>query len=85
VDVRWDSKLPAYFTNVLYCEHFNNLTVDGLTGTAGPNSPISEAIISLHNGKNASIKDLKVPAALPLGRKRLFHENVTDLTTNTNK
>jgi polygalacturonase len=85
VDVQWESNVPAYFTNVLYCEHFNNLTVDGLTGNAGPNSPVSEAVVSLHNGKSANIKGLKTPAALPAGRQLLVHQNVSGLVTDTGK
>ncbi|HEY4323285.1 MAG TPA: glycosyl hydrolase family 28 protein [Mucilaginibacter sp.] len=87
VEIRWDSALPPYFTNAVYCEHFNNLVIDDLSGSAGPTSPGTEAVISLHNGKIVSIKDVKVidQSANMATHKLLSQENVSGLVMNSGK
>jgi len=87
VDVRWDSSLPAYFTNAVYCEHFNNLVIDDFSGTAGPNAVDREAVISLRDGKGVSIKDIKIPG-VPAGataHQPLSQEKVSGLIMGTFK
>ncbi|MEO6850532.1 MAG: glycosyl hydrolase family 28 protein, partial [Mucilaginibacter sp.] len=84
MDVRWDASLPAYFTNAVYCDHFQNLTINGLNGTAGPKAAATEAFIALQNGKNAQISNLKMvsgPAAKG-GHQLLSHKNVSGLKLN---
>jgi len=61
LSVSWDSDLPAYFTNAIYCEHFSNLLIDDFSGTAAPNTDSSEAAIALHHGKAVTLIDLKSP------------------------
>jgi polygalacturonase len=58
--VSWDQPLPAYFTNAVFCEHFNHLVIDGLSASARPKSAGNEALVSLHNGNDAKITDMKV-------------------------
>lgn len=58
-DLRWDSTLPDYFTNAIACDHFQQLTVDGLSGWAGPHAALSEAVIALKDGQHAVIRDIK--------------------------
>ncbi len=58
-DVRWDPLLPDYFTNALACENFEQLTIDGLTGGAGPQSKVEEAVIALRNGQGAVIRNVR--------------------------
>ena len=59
LDVRWESALPAYFTNAIYCEHFSNLLIDDFSGTAGPNAAAREAVIALHHGRSVNLSNLK--------------------------
>ena len=73
--ISWDSSLPAYFTNALFCEHFDNLTVDGLIASAGPNAAQNEPLISLHHGYDANISHVTLrPKETNIGRsaKRLL-------------
>lgn len=58
LDVRWDSGLPDFFTNAIYCDHFKGLTIEGFSGSAAPNSAATEPVIALHEGTGAFIKDL---------------------------
>jgi|SRR6185503_11870310 len=79
--ISWDSSLPGYFTNALYCEHFNHLAVDGLTAAAGPRAAASEAVVSLHHGSDVSITNLKLEPRPTDASKRLLllRENITGL------
>jgi len=58
LDLRWDSTLPAFFTNGLFVEQFDGLTVDNFRGTAAPGAAASEAAIELRDGKGAMVKDV---------------------------
>jgi hypothetical protein len=58
LDVRWDKTLPGYFTNAIACDHFQNLIVEGFSGSAGPNAAGTEPVISLNEGKDATIRGL---------------------------
>jgi len=82
--VSWDSSLPGYFTNVLFCEHFNHMVIDGLTAPGGPNAATGEAVVSLHDGSDVSIANLELrpKEGTPAGASKrllLFKENVTGL------
>ena len=57
--ISWDPSLPAYFTNGVWCDHFNHLTIDGLMASAGPKAAASEAVVSLHDGNDATLKNIK--------------------------
>lgn len=57
LDVRWDSTLPAYFTNAVYCEDFSRLTVEDFRGTAAPHARGLSAI-ELQDGKDAEVRDV---------------------------
>jgi polygalacturonase len=86
-EVRWDSSLPAYFTNALYCNHFSNLVINDFSGNAGPNAAVGEAVISLHDGKIATITGAKViiGSADAGAHKLLSNNNVSGLTINPGK
>jgi len=58
LDVRWDSTLPAFFTNAIYCEDFSRLEVEDFRGLAGPRSPDRGAVIELHDGTGAVVRDV---------------------------
>jgi len=57
--VKWDSSLPDYFTHAISCDHFQQLVIDGFTGSAGPNTAVDESVIDLSEGKDAVIKNLQ--------------------------
>jgi len=57
--VQWDSSLPGYFTHAISCDHFQQLVIDGFTGSAGPNTAVDESVIDLSEGKDAVIKNLR--------------------------
>lgn len=60
MDVHWDPSLPSWFTNAVYCDNFNQLTIDDLAASAGPKAPANEAVVSLHNGHNARLDRIKL-------------------------
>ncbi len=62
--VQWDSSLPDYFTHAISCDHFQQLVIDGFTGSAAPNTAVDEPVIDLSEGKDAVIKDLQNSNAL---------------------
>jgi polygalacturonase/endo-1,4-beta-mannosidase len=57
-DVSWEYSLPSYFTNAIACDHFQQLTIEGLRGSAAFGAAVSEAVIALKDGQNALIRDL---------------------------
>ncbi len=59
MQVNWGASLPSYFTNAIWCENFKGLIVNGLNGSAAPNSSANETVISLHNGTDVVLKDIK--------------------------
>ena len=59
VDVRWESSLPDYFTNAISVDHFRQLTIDGFSGSAGPNAGAGEAVIALNEGGDVMIRNLR--------------------------
>jgi hypothetical protein len=59
IDVRWDSSLPDYFTNAISCDHFQQLTIDGFSGSAGPQAATAGAVIALSEGSDALIRNLR--------------------------
>ena len=63
VDIRWDNTLPAWFTNAIYCDNFQNLAISGLTASAGPNSAASEPVIALRDGKGAVLSGIKLTSS----------------------
>jgi hypothetical protein len=58
-EVRWDKELPGYFTNAIDCSHFQRLTIDGLAGSAAPNAGPAQAVISLRDGNDVLIRDIR--------------------------
>jgi len=58
LDVRWEGALPAYFTNAFFCEKFSRLTLEDFRGSAAPASPEPGAVIELHDGSGAVVKDV---------------------------
>jgi polygalacturonase len=60
LDVRWGTALPSYFTNAVWCDHFQNLAISGFTGSAAPNSTAEEAVISLRDGEAAALSCIKL-------------------------
>ena len=74
--ISWDSSLPAYFTNALWCDHFNHLTIEGLTASAGPQAATNEAVVSLHDGSDARITGLKTDAKGPAKHQLILQKNV---------
>lgn len=59
LDLRWDASLPSYFTSAIFCEEFSGLTIDDFRGHAAPHAADSEAVISLRNGKDAVLRDIR--------------------------
>ncbi|HEX9509752.1 MAG TPA: glycosyl hydrolase family 28 protein [Puia sp.] len=59
MEVKWEATLPDYFTNAIACDHFQGLTIDGLTGEAAPNAVVAEAVIVLKDGQNASVRNVR--------------------------
>ena len=57
--VQWDSSLPDYFTHAISCDHFQQLVIDGFTGSAGPDTAVDASVIDLSEGKDAVIKNLR--------------------------
>jgi len=78
LDVRWDNALPDYFTNAIACDHFQNLIIDGFSGTAGPKAGTAQPVILLNNGSGASISNLSGTG----NNKPLWHINVKGLSFN---
>lgn len=60
MDVHWDASLPSWFTNTIYCDNFDQLSIDGLTACTGPKASMSEAVVSLHNGHGVSLDHIKL-------------------------
>lgn len=58
LDVRWDTTLPGWFTNAVYCESFSRVTIEDFRGTAAPHAPEPGAAIELKDGKNAVVRDV---------------------------
>jgi hypothetical protein len=58
LDLRWDESLPDYFTNAIFCEQFDGLTVEDFRGHAAPHAPDQNAVIVLRDGKDAVVKDV---------------------------
>jgi polygalacturonase len=83
MDIHWDPLLPSWFTNAIYCDHFDQLTIDGLTASAGPKAAANEAVVSLHNGHNVSLDHIKLqtdgtksPVAIP--HQLILQENISN-------
>ncbi len=76
LEVRWEAGLPDFFTNVIDCNHFKRLTIEGLTGQLAPNARTPMALISLKEGKDVRIRDTR-----PTGSSTsiLSQENVAGL------
>ena len=79
MDVHWDSSLPSWFTNAIYCDNFNQLTIDGLAASAGPKAPANEAVVSLHNGHKVSLDHIKLQTdntiPTPIQPKLILQDN----------
>lgn len=54
--VNWENSLPAFFTNAINCENFENIKIDGFTGSANAASAKQPAI-ALQSGKVALISN----------------------------
>jgi hypothetical protein len=75
--ISWDASLPAYFTNAVWCDHFSHLTINGLSASAGPNAATTEAVISLHNGNDATLTNMKgTNSGGAVKRRLILQENV---------
>src|SRR5258708_6676688 len=59
MEVKWEATLPDYFTNAIACDHFQGLTIDGLTGEAAPNAVVAEAVIVLEDRQNSCLRDMR--------------------------
>lgn len=79
MDVRWDNALPNYFTNAIWCENFRNLIISGFTGQAGPNAPVNEAVISLHNGSDVSLSGIKALNTAGAKHQPITQDKVTGI------
>src|SRR5258708_39088297 len=55
MEVKWEATLPDYFTNGIACDHFQGLTIDGLTGEAAPNAVVAEAVVGWQNGQQGLV------------------------------
>jgi polygalacturonase len=79
MEVRWGNPLPPYFTNAIWCDHFQQLTINGLNGSANPNTAATEAMIALHNGKGATINNISDDKASGTANNRplITQENVS--------
>ena len=69
LDVRWDSTLPAFFTNAIYCEDFSRLEVEDFRGSAAPRTPDPGAVIELHDGTGAVVRDVHGAGVVKTGVK----------------
>jgi hypothetical protein len=58
-EVQWGDSLPDYFTNSIYCEHFEHLTVDGFSGSPAPGAPAGTMAIELQSGNGAVLKNIE--------------------------
>lgn len=58
LDLRWDEALPDYFTNAIFCEQFDGLTIEDFKGRAAPHSPDQQAVIALRKGKDVLVRDV---------------------------
>ncbi|HEY4335482.1 MAG TPA: glycosyl hydrolase family 28 protein, partial [Puia sp.] len=58
LDLRWDSTLPAFFTNALFAEQFEGLTVEGFRGAAAPRAGAGVAAIDLQDGRGVVVRDV---------------------------
>ena len=82
--VSWGPALPGYFTNAVYCDHFNHLVIDGLSASAAPDAAANEVMVSLHNGNDADISNLKpqpgkIKANVAGNTKLVLKDNVTGM------
>ena len=75
LDIKWADDLPAYFTNALTADHFQNINIDGLNSTTGPAIGKTEPIIALSDGKGVILKNLSGND----GKKWLTQFNVTGM------
>lgn len=75
LDVHWDASLPAYFTNAIWCDHFQNLNINGLKGSAGPMAAVNEAVVALRDGKGVVITNVEVVGGAK-GRQVVSKEGV---------
>ncbi|MBS1606012.1 MAG: cellulase family glycosylhydrolase [Bacteroidetes bacterium] len=58
LDLRWGDSLPDYFTNAIFCEQFENLTVEDFRGHAAPHASDTTAAIVLKEGVDAVVRDV---------------------------
>jgi polygalacturonase len=82
--VSWDPSLPAYFTNAIFCDHFNHLVIDGLSASARPKAAANNALVFLHEGNDADISNLKqqtddIKSKASANPKFILKGNVTGL------
>jgi polygalacturonase len=72
--IEWDENLPEFFNHAIWCEHFDNLTIDGFTGRQ-PHKADTRAAIALNNGSNVTIKNCQAAEGTGVF---LSHSDVTD-------
>jgi polygalacturonase len=78
LEVHWDASLPAFFTNAINCDHFQNLNINGVKGFAGPKAAVNEAVIALRDGKGVVISNAGVARGAK-GRQLVSKERVSGL------
>ena len=67
LDVRWEGALPDWFTNAVYCEKFSRLTLEDFRGKAAPRFADSAAVIELHDGHGAVVRDVNGAGVVKTG------------------
>lgn len=80
IDVRWEGILPSWFTNAIACDHFTGLHIEGLTGSAAPETASATAMIALQDGSDAVIRDIRNTNK---ATRILSRERVTELHIDT--
>jgi hypothetical protein len=56
LDIEWDAHVPAYFSNGIFCEDFEDLDIDDFSGRQA-RAGSAEAVILLRRGSGVAIRD----------------------------
>jgi hypothetical protein len=56
LEVEWADPLPGFFSDAIYCDGFNDLTIDGFVGRQAPTSSAKAALV-LKDGSGLSVRN----------------------------
>jgi polygalacturonase len=57
-ELQWGAGLPSFFTEVVYVENFNDITLENITGNPSEKSPEKTSVL-LNEGKKAILRNIR--------------------------